>query len=241
MRAAPTAPRRGAVRLHTTRPLLNLLTDRPPTSRGRGRFFCDASGRPASQPRPAPPAAGPPSFDLTPQNTPPPQVLPNTALDAPGAVAAQVAALSANDTPWPGHGIQTAYAFCRDTGSLDLSTYFRPRGRDAPLRRSLYHEVRDGEAGMREKNGGKRRPAVCLFPFNPTPRNQKGVLPSLPFPSLPSISRFSHFSLGPLCRYLRHRLPGAAPSTRHRLAGRRCRKRRAPGPRPSPGGWRGLF
>lgn len=85
------------------------------------------------------PHAGPPSFN--PQNTPNPLVLPSPSLDAPSAVRTQVDALAANHTPWPGHGIQTAYAFCRDTGSLELSTYFRPAGRDAPLRRSLYHEA----------------------------------------------------------------------------------------------------
>jgi hypothetical protein len=77
---------------------------------------------------------------------PDPLTLPGTSLSAPAAVAVQVAALATNDTPWPGHGIQTAYAFARDTGALELSTYFRPAGAGAPLRRSLYHEVRgEGE------------------------------------------------------------------------------------------------
>jgi len=44
-----------------------------------------------------------------------------------------LAALAANDEPWPGHGVQVAYNFCRDSGSLELSRYF---GHSA----SLYHE-----------------------------------------------------------------------------------------------------
>jgi hypothetical protein len=33
-----------------------------------------------------------------------------------------VTALAADDTPWPGHGVQCAYGFARDTGDLELST-----------------------------------------------------------------------------------------------------------------------
>ena len=79
-----------------------------------------SSARPPCHARPGPPRAGPPSFN--PQNTPEPLATPDPALSAPEAVAAQVTALAADDTPWPGHGVQCAYGFARDTGDLELST-----------------------------------------------------------------------------------------------------------------------
>ncbi len=34
------------------------------------------------------------------------------------------AAAQANDSPWPNHGVQTAYEFAHDVGGLDPSMYF---------------------------------------------------------------------------------------------------------------------
>lgn len=70
----------------------------------------------------------------SPQNTEDPLVGPSPSLSATEAVEVQLRALEADDTPWPGHGVQTAYLFCRDSGSMDMSRYFC--GRSA----SLYHE-----------------------------------------------------------------------------------------------------
>ena len=84
----------------------------------------------ARRPAGVPVRAVPPTHSQ--QNTPA-AAGPDPALSAAAAVAAQLAALGVNDAPWPGHGVQTAYNFCRDSGSLELSKYF---GHSA----SLYHE-----------------------------------------------------------------------------------------------------
>jgi hypothetical protein len=74
--------------------------------------------------------------DLLPQNTGNPLALPDPSLSPLQAAAAQLDALSAQnlDAPWPLHGVAVAYAFCADSGSLELSRYF------APMRTSLYHQ-----------------------------------------------------------------------------------------------------
>ena len=78
------------------------------------------------------PAASPPNH--SPQNTENPLVGPDPSLTATEAVEIQLRALESDDTPWSGHGVQTAYLFCIDAGSLEMSRYFD--GRSA----SLYHE-----------------------------------------------------------------------------------------------------
>jgi hypothetical protein len=92
--------------------------------------------RPRRPRRPAASAAGGRSEPL-PQNTDNPLVLPSPSLASPlDAVAVQLDALSSNelDSPWPLHGVAVCYAFCADSGSLELSRYF------APLSTSLYHQ-----------------------------------------------------------------------------------------------------
>lgn len=91
---------------------------------------------PAARPqRPAPrtlaAAATPPRH--SPQNTDAPTVGPDPAFDVLQAVQVQLDALADVDHPWDGHGTQVAYAFCRDSGSLEMSRYFGTSS-------SLYHE-----------------------------------------------------------------------------------------------------
>lgn len=88
-----------------------------------------------------PPAAGvraaaSSGVERLPQNTENPLALPTPSLSPLQAVAAQLDALSADqlDAPWPLHGVGVAYAFCADSGSLDMSRYF------APMSTSLYHQ-----------------------------------------------------------------------------------------------------
>ena len=77
-------------------------------------------------------AAPPPQH--SPQNTENPLVGPSPTLSANEAVEVQLRALENDDSPWQGHGVQTAYLFCRDSGSMEMSRYFC--GKSA----SLYHE-----------------------------------------------------------------------------------------------------
>lgn len=74
--------------------------------------------------------------DLLPQNSSNPLALPNKDFTALQAVALQLDALSAEKIHFPRamHGVDVAYAFCADSGSLEMSRYF------APLSTSLYHQ-----------------------------------------------------------------------------------------------------
>jgi len=107
----------------------------PPTSRTseEKRALCRISLCRSAPPTSAAEALG---GDLLPQNTGNPLALPNPSLSPLQAAAAQLDALSAQnlDAPWPLHGVAVAYAFCADSGSLELSRYF------APMRTSLYHQ-----------------------------------------------------------------------------------------------------
>lgn len=55
------------------------------------------------------------------------QVGPTIGADAVEAVTVQLEALSRNDTPWWNHGVQTAYEYGVDFGSMEPSYYFGHR------------------------------------------------------------------------------------------------------------------
>ncbi|PRW57055.1 guanylyl and adenylyl cyclase family member [Chlorella sorokiniana] len=64
------------------------------------------------------------AYRENPQNVDNPQVLPSPDFSPEEAVRVQLEALQHNDSPWPHHGIQTAYEFANDVGGLDPSMYF---------------------------------------------------------------------------------------------------------------------
>ncbi len=72
---------------------------------------------------------------LAPHALPPPrtQVMPSPSFSPTEAVDVQLRACSANDEPWTNHGLQTAYEFAVDAGSMELAPYF------AGSRVDLYH------------------------------------------------------------------------------------------------------
>lgn len=91
-----------------------------------------SSSSPSSSSRAAEALGG----DLLPQNTGNPLALPSPSQTALEAAAAQLDALAGDklNDPWPLHGVAVAYAYCADSGSLELSRYF------APMKTSLYHQ-----------------------------------------------------------------------------------------------------
>jgi len=72
-------------------------------------------------------------MEATTQNTETPKVQPSTEWSAEDVVRIQLEALAANDEPWVNHGVQTAYLFCEDAGSMEMSRYFGGLT-------SIYHE-----------------------------------------------------------------------------------------------------
>jgi len=59
-----------------------------------------------------------------PQNVNDPKVMPSPSFTPEEAVRVQLDALKSNDEPWTNHGIQTAYEFSEDAGSMERSMYF---------------------------------------------------------------------------------------------------------------------
>lgn len=70
---------------------------------------------------------------FNPQNTENAMVGPSIDADAVEAVTAQLEALSHNDAPWWNHGVQTAYEYGIDFGSMEPSYYFGSR-------KDVYHQ-----------------------------------------------------------------------------------------------------
>lgn len=70
---------------------------------------------------------------FNPQNTENALVGPTIDADAVEAVMVQLEALRNNDTPWWNHGVQTAYEYGVDFGSMDPSYYFGNR-------KDVYHQ-----------------------------------------------------------------------------------------------------